>query len=102
MPNPKVVVYQKPFCSWSRGVLAVFDKYGLDIEVKDVVKDQEAFKEMVSRTQQTMAPCVEIDGKMLVDVGGEEVEDYLVQNNLVDTEKTMHSLPIGKQECGSG
>ena len=34
--------------------------------------------------RQTNQPCVEIDGVMLADVSGEEVEEYLKSNNLVE------------------
>ena len=39
---------------------------------------------MVELTGQTNQPCVEIDGVMLADVSGEEVENYLKSNNLVE------------------
>jgi hypothetical protein len=32
---------------------------------------------------QPLSPCVEIDGVMLADVSGEEVENYLLSNDLV-------------------
>ncbi len=63
--------------------MAVLEKYGLEYESIDVFKNRKAFDEMVAKTQQTLAPCVEINGEMLVDVGGEEVEAYLIQTGLV-------------------
>ena len=38
---------------------------------------------MVTRSGQALSPCVEIDDVMLADVGGEEVEEYLVKESLV-------------------
>ena len=35
---------------------------------------------MVTKTGQPLSPCVEFDGVMLADVGGEEVETWLQQN----------------------
>jgi monothiol glutaredoxin len=38
---------------------------------------------MVRKSGQPLSPCVEIDGIMLADVSGEEVENYLLANDLV-------------------
>ena len=83
MTQPKIVVYSKPFCGWSNGVRVVLGKYRLVYEEKDVLKDPEAYTEMVSKTNQTYSPCVEINGEMLIDVGGEEVEAFLLKQGLV-------------------
>ena len=36
---------------------------------------------MVTKTQQPLSPCVEIDGEMLADIDGEELEDYLLRSD---------------------
>jgi monothiol glutaredoxin len=89
MSNPKILVYLKPSCGWSGGVRAVLDKHRLSYEVIDVLKDSKAYAEMVAKTGQSMAPCVEIDGHMLADVGGEEVEGYLLRSGLVKGKKEV-------------
>jgi monothiol glutaredoxin len=38
---------------------------------------------MVRKSGQPLSPCVEIDGVMLADISGEEVENYMLANNLV-------------------
>jgi monothiol glutaredoxin len=83
MLDQEIVVYLKPRCGWSWGVRAVLDKYGLKYEVKDVLSDPKAYAEMVAKTRQSFAPCVEINGEMLVDVGGEELEAYLLEMGIV-------------------
>ena len=35
------------------------------------------------KSGQPLSPCVEIDGVMLADISGEEVENYMLSNNLV-------------------
>ena len=77
--NPKINAYLKPSCGWSGGVRAVLDKYGLTYEDKDIINVPENYEEMVRKTGQPLQPCVEIDGNMLVDVNGDEVEAYLVE-----------------------
>ena len=79
----KIVAYVKPICGWSDGVREVFSKYSLDYEEK-LISDPNNYAEMVMKTEQPLSPCVEINDVMLTDVGAEEVETYLLNENLVD------------------
>ena len=79
----KIKAYLKPTCGWSRGVRAILAKHQLSYEEIDVVSSPSSFAEMVERSGQSLAPCVEIDGVMLADVSGEEVEKYMLANELV-------------------
>ena len=81
--QPHIVAYLKPVCGWSNGVRAVFRKYGLDYEDKDIITNRSNYSEMVRRSGQPLSPCVEIDGHMLADVSGQEVEAYLLEKGLV-------------------
>ncbi len=75
--------YLKPSCGWSRGVRAVFNKYGLEFEDIDIINHRENYAEMVRKSGQPLSPCVEIDGVMLADISGEEVEQYMLGKGLV-------------------
>ncbi len=86
--QPEIVAYLKPVCGWSNGVRAVLAKYGLQYEDKDIINDRSNYSEMVRKSGQPLSPCIEIDGEMLADVSGEEVEQYLVQKGLVKTPVT--------------
>ena len=81
--QPKIVAYLKPVCGWSNGVRAVLRKYNLPFEDKDIINDRTVYSEMVRKSGQPLSPCVEVDGEMLADVSGEEVEQYLVAKGLV-------------------
>ena len=70
------------------------EKYSLAFEDLDIINNQELFAEMVQKTGQTNQPCVEIDGVMLADVSGEEVEEYLLANKLVEGNDEKPSVPI--------
>ena len=80
--QPKIVAYLKPVCGWSNGVRAVLRKHGLEYEDKDIINDRANYSEMVRKSGQPLSPCVEIDGEMLADVSGPEVEEYLVSKGL--------------------
>ena len=96
----KIITYMKPSCGWSNGVRAIMRKYGLPFEDRDIINDPEQRQEMIQKTNQMLQPCVEIDGKMLTDVSGEEVEAYLVANSLVVASEKEVDVPTG-QSCGT-
>ena len=82
--SPKITAYLKTFCGWSEGVRAVMRKYDLAFEEKDIIKNPAFRWEMETRSGQGMSPCVEINGQMLADVSGDEVEAWMVENGLVE------------------
>jgi glutaredoxin len=78
-----IKAYLKPSCGWSNGVRAILRKHGLAFDDVDIINNRENYAEMVRKSGQPLSPCVEVDGVMLADVSGEEVENYLLSNDLV-------------------
>ena len=91
----KIKAYLKPQCGWSRGVRAIMRKYRLDYEDVDILGNPANREEMMRRSGQPLSPCVEIDGVMLADVSGEELENYLLANNLVEPNDAPAEEPTG-------
>ena len=85
--------YLKSHCGWSNGVRAIMRKYDLAYEDVDILNDRNNYDEMVRKSGQALSPCVEIDGVMLADVSGEEVENYLLSNHLVEPSQTTSGVP---------
>ncbi|MGA3266016.1 MAG: glutaredoxin [Verrucomicrobiota bacterium] len=83
MSKPKIIAYLKPTCGWSQGVRAVLRKYDLPFEDRDIINDPLQRQEMIEKSGQMLSPCVEISGRMLADVSGEEVESWLLANKIV-------------------
>ena len=79
----KIKAYLKPQCGWSNGVRSIMCKYNLAYLDMDIITNRTNYAEMVQKSGQPLSPCVEIDGVMLADVSGEEVENYLLSNDLV-------------------
>ena len=79
----KIKAYLKPSCGWSNGVRAIMHKHNLAFEDIDIINNRANYEEMVRKSGQPLSPCVEIDGVMLADISGEEVENYMLANNLV-------------------
>ncbi len=76
----KIRAYLKPHCRWSSSVRGVLRSHGLDFEEIDIDRAAVHYEEMVRLSGQTHWPCVEVDGVMLADVSGEELEDYLLSH----------------------
>jgi monothiol glutaredoxin len=75
------------------GVRAIMKKYRLEYEDRDIINHPDQYAEMVEKSGQPLSPCVEIDGTMLADVSGEEVENYLLSNGLVCPSDTEADAP---------
>jgi monothiol glutaredoxin len=98
MNKPKIIAYLKPTCGWSQGVRAVLRKYDLPFEDRDIINDPAQRQEMIEKSGQMLSPCVEVDGKMLPDISGEEVETYLLANKLVEANERQADAPTN-QPC---
>ncbi len=92
-PRPKITAYLKTYCGWSEGVRAIMRKYGLDFEEKDIIKNPAFRWEMEQRSGQQLSPCVEIDGTMLPDISGEEVETWLIENGYLEHSEAEADAP---------
>ena len=92
--SPAITVYLKTFCGWSQGVRAILAKYDLPYEEKDIIKNPAFRWEMEQRSGQSLSPCVLIDGHMLADVSGAEVEAWLIENGYLQTSDAEPDAPI--------
>ncbi len=93
MKQPKVIAYLKPHCGWSMGVREILKKYNLKYEDRNIIDNQKQFQEMVEKSGQTLSPCVEVNGEMLIDVSGDEVEQYLVEKKFVKKTYDQTEVP---------
>jgi glutaredoxin-related protein len=89
----KIRAYLKPHCGWSNGVRAIMRKYHLQYDDLDIINDRGLYAEMVQKSGQPLSPCVEVDGVMLADISGEEVENYLLSNDLVKPSDAETDVP---------
>ena len=94
MNKPEITAYLKTHCGWSRGVRAVFEKYELPYTEKDIIQNPNDRFEMEQLSGQPLSPCVVINGAMLADISGEEVEAYMLQNSIVGDASKSTSVPL--------
>jgi len=77
-------------------VRAIMSKYELEYEDIDIINSRENYAEMVAKSGQPLSPCVEVDGIMLADVSGEEVEAYMIVNKLVAPTENQADSPTDR------
>jgi len=98
MEKPKIVAYLKPWCGWSNGVRAVMKKYDLPFEDRDIINNPTNRAEMIEKSGQTLSPCVEVNGHMLADISGEEVEAWMLKQGLIQPNERQPDAPTN-QPC---
>lgn len=94
MSQPEITAYLKTTCGWSNGVRAVLAKYSLPYTEKDIIKNPAFRFEMEQRSGQPLSPCVEINGVMLPDISGEEVERYMLEQGIVTPNDMKTDVPL--------
>jgi monothiol glutaredoxin len=97
MQKPTITAWLKTTCGWSNGVRAILSKYDLPYEEKDIIQNPAFRWEMEQKSGQSLSPCVEVNGTMLPDISGAEVEEYLVGSGLV--EKSDAPLNVPTDSC---
>ena len=94
MDTPQITAYLKTYCGWSAGVRAVLAKYNLPYTEKDIIQNPAFRWEMETKSGQPLSPCLEINGQILADISGEEVEKYLIDNKLVQASAGPNRRPV--------
>lgn len=56
------------------------DERGVAYETLDVISDEKASAEMVRLSSQTLAPVIDVDGKILADFGPDELAAFWKKN----------------------
>ena len=94
MEKPQITAYLKTTCGWSNGVRAVLAKYDLPYTEKDIIKNPAFRWEMEQKSGQALSPCVEVNGVMVADISGEELEAYLLKQSLVGSSDKQTNVPL--------
>ena len=96
MEKPQITAWLKTQCGWSAGVRAVLKKYDLPYEDKDIIQNPAFRWEMEQKSGQPLSPCVEVNGRMLPDISGEELESYLKSEGLVGETDRQTNVPLDR------
>ncbi len=63
--GPRVEVYHKTWCPYSRNALALLDEKGVVYEDIDVTDDQDREQEMIRRSGRTSVPEIFVNGELI-------------------------------------
>ena len=94
MSKPEITAYLKTQCGWSNGVRAVLKKYDLAYTEKDIIQNPAFRWEMEQKSGQPLSPCVEVNGQMLADISGEELEQWMLREGLAGTTEKTTNVPL--------
>lgn len=94
MSKPAITAYLKTSCGWSNGVRAVLAKYDLPYEEKDIILNPAFRWEMEQKSGQPLSPCVEVNGTMLADISGEELEQWMLGQGLIGATDKTTDVPL--------
>jgi len=72
----------------------VLGKYNLAFEDRDIWNDPNQRLEMIQKSGQELSPSVEVNGQMLADISGEELEAWLIKNEVVSKDTAPVDVPI--------
>jgi glutaredoxin 3 len=75
----RVRLFIKPYCGWCAKAMDWLEHHGIPYETLDVVRGDQAYKEMLRLSGQTLAPVIEVDGRVLADFGPSELAAFWKQ-----------------------
>jgi monothiol glutaredoxin len=72
------------------------EKYKLPFEDRDIWNDINQRVEMIQKSGQELSPCVEVNGHMLADVSGDEVEAWMLKQGVVKPTQAALDVPTDR------
>lgn len=74
-------LFVKAYCPWCHEAIDWLDERHINYETVEVNTDAAAFKEMVALSDQSKAPVIDVDGKILADFGVAELASWWEKND---------------------
>ncbi len=76
-PQPRVIVFSTPSCSYCNLAKKYFREKGVKFKDVDVSQDMAAARDMVRRSGQQGVPVIDIGGKIVVGFDRPKIEKFL-------------------------
>jgi glutaredoxin len=80
--NELPLLYVKTGCSYCSDAVKFLGEHGIGFRQINVTDDANAFAEMQKKSNQTKAPTLDWNGKILADFGVEELVPFLQSQNV--------------------
>ena len=72
-----IILYVKTGCLWCKGVLELFKEKGVIFEERNVSRNKIYCAELATKTGQTKAPTMDLDGEVTADSDREQIAAIL-------------------------
>lgn len=69
-------LFIKPCCWWCDAAIHWLEEHGIEFDTVDVFADEAAYAEMIRLSGQTLAPVIEVDGRVLADFGPDQLAAF--------------------------
>ncbi len=79
MKARNVRLFIKPWCGWCDQAIDWLEERGIPFQTLDVTAEPQARREMHDLSGQTLAPVIEVDGKILADFDTGQLEEFWKQ-----------------------
>lgn len=79
MKPTNIRLFIKPHCGWCHEAKDWLDEQGIAYEELDVIANGAARKEMHELSGQTLAPVIDVDGKILADFDTDQLAEFWKQ-----------------------
>jgi glutaredoxin 3 len=79
MPDKKVIVYSTSTCPFSKMAKEYLTKKGVSFTEYDIIKDEEASKELLEKLGQTSVPVIIIDDNIVSGFNQELIDKLLAE-----------------------
>ncbi len=76
-PQPRVIVFSTPTCSFCNMAKKYFREKGIRFKDVDVSRDQAAARDMVRRSGQSGVPVIDIGGRIIVGFDRPKIDKLL-------------------------
>jgi glutaredoxin len=74
-----VRLFIKPWCGWCDQAVDWLEERGIQFQILDVTSEPRARQEMHEISGQTLAPVIDVDGKVLADFDTGQLEKFWKQ-----------------------
>lgn len=78
-----LIIYTKTGCPWCRDALAFLRDKKVPFEEREVLSNENYFRELVEKSGQTKTPTLDLAGEILADTDAVAIEVFLKERKVI-------------------
>jgi glutaredoxin len=79
-----LIIYTKTGCGWCEEAMQFLSENNVQYEEREVLGNEEYFRELQEKSGQDSTPTVDLDGKILVDTNASAIRIFLKENGILN------------------